>query len=76
MKCPNCRKTATAKHFREHPECAQAAASVAAIYRASKRVTVTRAGGRPAIMRVCGCGFRGNSTEFRAHKCHTGGKAE
>lgn len=37
FRCPGCRKGATIKHFRENETCAAAAASIAAIYRRSKR---------------------------------------
>jgi hypothetical protein len=45
--CPRCLKPATLAHFRESPECSAHVASLAAIYRGSKRKNITRAGGRP-----------------------------
>lgn len=47
MKCPNCRKKATLEHFRTSPECDTYVKSLCALRSASKRTTVTRAGGRP-----------------------------
>lgn len=47
MKCPACRKTATLDHFRASPACDAYVRSLCALRSASKRTTVTRAGGRP-----------------------------
>ncbi len=56
MKCPNCRKQATLDHFRTSPDCASKASSLCAILRGSKRVNITRAGGRPKKVNCDGTG--------------------
>jgi hypothetical protein len=71
MKCPKCGKAPTVEHFRNFPECGPVVATVCARYRLSKRVTPPKPGtGRPPILRACpSCGFEGNTTQVRAHKC-------
>lgn len=70
MKCPNCRKKATLEHFRASPECAAAAASICALYRGSKRIAQTHAGGRPKIPRPCPvCGIERPSAREAWNHC-------
>jgi hypothetical protein len=64
--CPGCGQRATAPHFRDSPECAKAAASLAAIYNVSRRKTVGKSTGRPKVLKACPrCGQTVSTTEAR-----------
>lgn len=72
MKCPRsgCRKKATVEHFRESAECLEAAATIGGMAGQSRRVNISRAGGRPAILRTCPkCGIQCGTAAMRKHKC-------
>lgn len=70
MRCPNCRKLATAKHLRESPECDEIVAKLCGMRAVSKRVNPGRAGGRKSKLSPCPkCGQSFGVAEMRKHKC-------
>jgi endogenous inhibitor of DNA gyrase (YacG/DUF329 family) len=53
LSCPNCGKPVTLEHLRTSPDCVKAVQSLNALYKLSRRKTVTRAGGRPTTLVPC-----------------------
>jgi endogenous inhibitor of DNA gyrase (YacG/DUF329 family) len=71
LSCPNCGKPVTLEHLRTLPECVKAVRSLNALYKLSRRTTVTRAGGRPTTLVRCHrCGEMVSPTKAkRGHGC-------